>query len=118
MRIRDGECVAIVGASGSGKSTIATLLQRLYEPMSGSITIGGNPIGGMDVRHLRDHVTLVSQNPNLFDMSITDNIRFGDDSLSDEDVCRAARAAHVHDFIITLPQGYDTVLVEDASLVS
>ncbi|KAL0957740.1 hypothetical protein HGRIS_001518 [Hohenbuehelia grisea] len=77
LKIADGECVAIVGASGCGKSTIAALFQRLYEPQSGVIGIGPNELRATDVRHLRQHVSVVSQNPNLFDVSVAENITYG-----------------------------------------
>lgn len=118
MEVADGECVAIVGASGSGKSTIAALLQRLYEPDSGSISIGLNDLASTDVRHLRHHVSVVSQNPNLFDATIAENIRYGNAGVSEVDIRTAAKAAHVHEFIMSLPQGYDTLVGENASLIS
>lgn len=118
LSLSEGECVAIVGASGSGKSTIAALLQRLYEPESGTIYFGHTELREMDVRHLREHVAVVSQDPNLFDATISDNIRYGISKLSQKDVCRAAKAANVHDFIMTLPRGYDTMVGENASLIS
>ncbi|CCM02000.1 uncharacterized protein FIBRA_04074 [Fibroporia radiculosa] len=118
LEIADGECVAVVGSSGSGKSTVAALLQRLYEPECGSITIGHNEVRSTDVRHLRDHVTVVSQHPNLFDTTITENISYGNKSLSFEDVQRAAIAANVHDFIESLPKGYETLVGENAALIS
>ncbi|OBZ76058.1 Multidrug resistance protein 2 [Grifola frondosa] len=118
IEIADSECVAVVGSSGSGKSTIAALLQRLYEPSSGRITIGHYELGSMDVHHLRDHVAVVSQQPNLCDGTIRENIAYGSESLSDADVQQAAKAAHVHDFIESLPKGYDTSIGENASLIS
>ncbi|KAJ8596855.1 hypothetical protein M405DRAFT_804734 [Rhizopogon salebrosus TDB-379] len=122
MRIMDGECVAIVGASGCGKSTVASLLQRLYEPNSGTISVGLNELRATDIKHLRDHVAVVSQSPNLFDASIRENIAYGrvgeDGGMSDADVEQAARAANVHDFVMSLPQGYDTLIGENASLIS
>jgi ATP-binding cassette, subfamily B (MDR/TAP), member 1 len=110
--------VAVVGASGSGKSTIAALLQRLYEPDSGAILFGHSELRDMDVRYLREHVAVVSQDPNLFDASISDNIKYGSRRLSEKDIRRAAKAANVHDFIKTLPRGYDTMVGENASLIS
>lgn len=118
LEIADSECVAIVGASGSGKSTIAALLQRLYEPDSGSIFIGSNEIRSTDITHLREHVAVVSQNPNLFDATVAENISYGNSSLTDSDIRRAAKAANVHDFIMSLPQGYATMVGENASLIS
>jgi len=118
LSIADGECVAVVGSSGSGKSTIAALLQRLYEPSSGSITIGHHPVHHTDVHYLRDHVAVVSQQPNLFDATIAENIAYGTQGLSMEQIQAAARAANVHDFILSLPKGYETLVGENASLIS
>jgi ATP-binding cassette subfamily B (MDR/TAP) protein 1 len=118
MSLTDGECVAIVGASGSGKSTIAALLQRLYEPDAGTISFGRAKLRETDVRHLREYIAVVSQHPNLFDASIAENIRYGKKRLSERDVRRAAKAANVHEFIKTLPEGYETKIGENASLIS
>ncbi|KAF9495161.1 P-loop containing nucleoside triphosphate hydrolase protein [Pleurotus eryngii] len=118
LSIEHGECVAIVGPSGCGKSTIAALLQRLYEPTSGMIAIGLNELRSMNAEHLRHHVSVVSQKANLFDATITENIKYGNESLTDMDVRQAAKAANVHEFIMTLPQGYDTLVGENASLIS
>ncbi|PFH48426.1 hypothetical protein AMATHDRAFT_65547 [Amanita thiersii Skay4041] len=118
LHVAAGECVAIVGPSGSGKSTVAALLQRLYEPSSGVIYIDNTPLHMINVQHLRDHVSVVSQNPNLFDASIAENIRYGNKAITDEDIRHAAQAAHVHEFIVSLPQGYDTPVGENAALIS
>ncbi|PPQ92085.1 hypothetical protein CVT25_008266 [Psilocybe cyanescens] len=118
LRIRAGECVAIVGPSGSGKSTVAALLQRLYEPTAGSVTIGDVDTRLVDVAYLRDHVAVVSQQPHLFDASIADNIRYGHPAISEVDIRYAAKAANIHEFIMGLPQGYDTHVGENAALVS
>lgn len=116
----------MVGSSGSGKSTIAALLQRLYEPTKGEIKIGGKDVQDVDVCWLREHVGVVSQQPNLFDASIADNIRYGSSTtssttspaISDVAIRQAAKAANVHSFIMSLPQGYDTPVGENASLIS
>ncbi|KAJ6632548.1 P-loop containing nucleoside triphosphate hydrolase protein [Mycena sp. CBHHK59/15] len=118
MEVQAGECVAIVGASGSGKSTIAALLQRLYEPTFGAISIGSDSLRSTDVAHLRQQVSIVSQQPNLFDATISENISYGSKTLTYTDVRRAAQMANVHDFIMTLPQGYNTVVGENATLIS
>ena len=118
--IRNGECVAIVGASGSGKSTMGSLLQRLYEPTTGRITVGGHNIRDADSHWLREQVAVVSQIPALFDCTIAENIAYGCEAggVSHEDIERAARDAHLHDFIMSLPKGYDTMIGEKASLLS
>lgn len=118
FQIRSGECVAIVGPSGSGKSTVAALLQRLYEPAYGGVRVDGRPLARIDVRYLRDHVAVVSQHPALFDMSVADNISYGIEKATLDDVIRAARLANVHDFIMSLPDGYRTHLGENAALIS
>ncbi|KAH8833741.1 P-loop containing nucleoside triphosphate hydrolase protein [Flagelloscypha sp. PMI_526] len=112
------ECVAIVGASGSGKSTLAALLQRLYEPDQGMVSVGANDVRSIQVNYLRECIGVVSQNPQLFDASVRENIAYGNDSLSDQDIERAARAANVHDFVQSLPHGYETMVGENASLIS
>ncbi|KAJ7074574.1 P-loop containing nucleoside triphosphate hydrolase protein [Mycena amicta] len=118
LEIQPGECVAIVGASGSGKSTIAALLQRLYEPTFGAISIGLNRLRSTNVIHLREQISVVSQHPTLFDATIAENIAYGSEDLSEENVQRAAEAANVHDFIMSLPQGYQTPVGENATLIS
>ncbi|BGP41853.1 ATP-dependent permease [Rhodotorula kratochvilovae] len=117
--IRPGECVGIVGASGSGKSTIASLLQRLYEPSGGSVLLDNRPLNRTDVRYLRSHVAVVSQHPALFDMTVAENIAYGrPEGVVLSDVVNAAKQAHIHEFIESLPRGYDTPLGENASLIS
>ncbi|KAF8153367.1 P-loop containing nucleoside triphosphate hydrolase protein [Crassisporium funariophilum] len=118
LTIHPSECIAIVGPSGSGKSTLAALLQRLYEPTSGVVSIGGTDVREMDVRWLREHVGVVSQSPNLFDASVSENIRYGSGSVSESDVRVAAKLAKAHEFVMELPEGYDTSLGENASLIS
>ena len=118
MTLTDGEWVAVVGASGSGKSTIAALLQRLYEPNKGTITIGQDLLSAINAQHLRHHVAVVSQNANLFDASIKENIAYGNPFLTDDEIRAAAKAANVHKFIMSLPQGYDTLVGENAALIS
>ncbi|ORY32221.1 P-loop containing nucleoside triphosphate hydrolase protein [Naematelia encephala] len=112
-----GECVAIVGPSGSGKSTIAALLQRLYEPTAGTIRMDKYKLAQADTKWLRNHIAVVSQSANLFDATVAENIAYGSDVPLGE-IHRAAKAAAIHDFIMTLPNGYDTNLGENASLIS
>ncbi|TKY88749.1 hypothetical protein EX895_002380 [Sporisorium graminicola] len=108
-----GECVAIVGASGCGKSTIAALLQRLYEPSTGTVLVDGTPICHLSTTWLREHISIVSQIPALFDLSIADNIAYGANDCNPPEqslVHASARAANADSFISTLPLGYDTTV--------
>ena len=106
-------------ASGSGKSTVAALLQRLYEPSSGTVLLDNRPLNRTDVRYLRQHVAVVSQHPALFDMSVAHNIAYGrPEGCVLSDVVAAAQQAHIHAFVETLPAGYDTSLGDNASLIS
>jgi ATP-binding cassette subfamily B (MDR/TAP) protein 1 len=97
---------------------MAALLQRLYEPTTGSVFIGDTQLRDIEIQHLRDNISVVNQHPNLFDASIYDNIRYGQAGLSNADVQEAAKKAMAHDFIMSLPEGYDTVIGENASLIS
>lgn len=115
---KPGECVAVVGPSGSGKSTIAALLQRLYMPDSGDIRLGDRSLREADVVWLRNHIAVVSQSANLFDATIAENIAYGSPNLPLSEIYRAAEAVNIHDFIQSLPQGYETNLGENASLIS
>lgn len=119
LTINPNECVAIVGASGSGKSTVASLLERLYEPTVGYISINGHRLQHADVVWLREHVSMVSQQPYLFDAPVEENIGYGGSQIySHEKIEQAAREANVHDFIMSLPNGYNTFVGENASLIS
>ncbi len=118
LDLQPGDCVAIVGPSGSGKSTIAALLQRLYEPSFGRISMDRYKLAQADIRWLRDHIAVVSQQANLFDGTVIENIAYGSSNVPKGEIERAARAANVHDFIMSLPHGYETNLGENASLIS
>jgi ATP-binding cassette, subfamily B (MDR/TAP), member 1 len=115
---KEGQSVAIVGSSGSGKSTIAALLQRLYEPSDGTILVGNTDIAATDVTWLREHVSVVSQKPDLFDTTIHENIAYGASEFPFAQVRRAAKAAKVHEFVMSLPKDYNTCVGENASLIS
>ena len=112
LRIKAGEHVGIVGLSGAGKSTLASLLMRFDDIESGTICIDGTDIRAIAQSILRQNIAYVPQEPILFHRTIRENIAYHNDSASDQDVQRAARAAHAHDFITTLPKGYDTVVGE------
>ncbi|RKP09249.1 P-loop containing nucleoside triphosphate hydrolase protein [Thamnocephalis sphaerospora] len=124
LDVEPGQTVALVGSSGSGKSTMVALLERFYNPLSGSIKLNGTPIQDINLRYLRQHIGLVGQEPVLFQASIKQNILWGSSGLdperqpTQEDVEAACRSANVHDFIMTLPEGYDTLVGEKGALLS
>lgn len=109
-----GQKIAIVGTTGSGKTTITNLLNRFYEIESGEILIDSRPVSAIDKQDLRRLVGLVMQETHMFTGTIYDNIRFGNPGISDEECIKAAKTANAHDFITGLPDGYDTVLSNDA----
>jgi subfamily B ATP-binding cassette protein MsbA len=108
LTIRQNERIALVGPSGSGKTTMANLLPRFYDVDSGQIRFNGVPIQEYDLGMLRRSIGIVSQEPTLFNMTIRENIGYGFDDVSDEQIIEAAKAAFAHDFIEGLPDGYDT----------
>ncbi|KIK56442.1 hypothetical protein GYMLUDRAFT_230291 [Collybiopsis luxurians FD-317 M1] len=118
LSIAPGETVAIVGASGCGKSTIAQLIQRLYEPTSGSVQVAEIDTRAMDIHHLRKHVSVVSQQPHLFDASVSENIAYGNASVTEMGIRKAAKAANLHEWVMSLEHGYDTLIGENASQLS
>ncbi|XP_023734425.1 ABC transporter B family member 26, chloroplastic isoform X1 [Lactuca sativa] len=108
------EVVALVGLSGSGKSTIVNLLLRLYEPTSGQILIDGHPLNNMDIKWLRERIGYVGQEPRLFRMDVRSNIAYGcTRDVSEEEIEDAAKQAYAHDFISCLPEGYNTIVDDD-----
>ena len=112
LAIRAGETLALVGPSGAGKSTLFDLLLRFFDPQEGEVLVEGVPIQRLDPADLRRCFALVSQNPALFFGSVEDNLRYGRPDASAAEVEAAARAAHAHEFIERLPQGYQTPLGE------
>jgi ATP-binding cassette, subfamily B, bacterial MsbA len=110
--IEPGETVAVVGSSGVGKSTVVNLLLRFYEPSSGQILFDEYPIRQLKLGYLRSKIGLVLQEPVLFSGTVRENVRYGNPRATEEDIVEAARAANAHDFIATLPQGYDTEIGE------
>jgi ABC-type multidrug transport system fused ATPase/permease subunit len=113
-----GERVALVGPSGAGKSTVAYLLLRFVEPDRGAIQVGDRPLRELSPVDWREQVAWVPQNPYLFYGTVTENIRLAHPGASLEQVRRAARQAHAHEFVEALPQGYDTVIGERGSRLS
>ncbi|MDD3141604.1 MAG: ABC transporter ATP-binding protein [Lachnospiraceae bacterium] len=116
--IKQGQKIAIVGPTGAGKTTMIKLLMRFYDVNSGAILVDGHDLREFDRSELRQLFGMVLQDTWLFHGSIKDNIRYGNLSATDEEVVEAAKAAHVHRFVKTLPKGYDMVLNEEASNVS
>ena len=116
--VKNGEMVAIVGPTGAGKTTMVKLLMRFYELNGGSISIDGKDISKLSKEELRSYFTMVLQDTWLFKGTIMENLRYGRLDATDEEVIEAAKAAHIHHFIKTLPGGYDMELNEDASNIS
>ncbi|RWW01757.1 hypothetical protein GW17_00035185 [Ensete ventricosum] len=108
LKVPAGKTVALVGGSGSGKSTVVALLERFYDPLGGGILLDGVDIRKLQLKWLRSRMGLVSQEPALFATSIKENILFGKEDATMDEVVAAAKAANAHSFISQLPQGYDT----------
>ncbi|AHC52141.1 ABC transporter ATP-binding protein [Sulfolobus acidocaldarius SUSAZ] len=118
INIRPGEKVAIVGKSGSGKSTIAKLLLRFYDVNKGKITIGGVDLKEIDIDYLRRKVAYVPQDVVLFDTTVGYNVAYGSDNVNETDIVRACKTAKIHDEIVRLPFAYDTILGERGTYLS
>lgn len=118
LKVAPGETVAIVGPTGAGKTTLVNLLMRFYEVDSGRITVDGIDITSVPRENLRKEFGMVLQDTWLFGGTIRENIAYGNENATDEDISRAAKMAHADHFIRTLPDGYDTVLNEEASNIS
>ena len=112
LHLEPDRVVALVGPSGAGKSTVAGLLLRLYDPSDGVIRLDGRDLRSVDARWLRTQIGTVAQEPILFSTAVAANIRYGRPEATDEEVEAAARAANAHDFILELPEGYETEVGE------
>ena len=113
-----GKSIALVGPSGSGKTTICSLLPRFYDVNGGSITVDGKDIRGLTLKSLRSQIGMVQQDVYLFDGTIKDNIAYGKPGASDEEIIKAAKCASIHDFIMELPDKYDTYVGERGTRLS
>jgi len=116
--VRAGERVAIVGPSGAGKTTFVNLIPRFYEQQQGQILINGLDVRDYTLATLRRNIAMVSQDAFLFNISVRENIAYGQTSISEDDVRAAARAAYANDFIEALPDGYDSVVGERGTKLS
>lgn len=118
VRFEGGKMTALVGPSGSGKSTIINLMMRLYDPQNGTVEINGMDLRDVSFASLREHVSYVGQETFLFSGTVRHNISVGRDNATEEEIIAAAQAANAHDFIIKMPNGYDTRLGENGSGLS
>jgi ATP-binding cassette subfamily B protein len=118
LTIRPGETVALVGPSGAGKTSVIQLIQRFYDPDAGRITLDGVSLSDMARHEFRRDLALVPQDPVIFAASARDNIRFGRLDATEAEIEAAARAANAHDFILRLPEGYDTYVGERGVMLS
>jgi ABC-type multidrug transport system fused ATPase/permease subunit len=115
---KPGEVVALVGLTGAGKTTLVSLIPRFYDPTVGRVTIDGVDVRQYRVRSLREKIAIVLQDPVLFAGTIADNLRYGRLDATDEEVEQAARAAHAHEFIARLPNGYQTEIAQAGGSLS
>jgi len=118
LAVKRGETLALVGPSGGGKSTTIQLIERFYDPISGTIDFEGTPMKELNIQFLRDQFGLVGQEPILFNTTIAENIRYGCQSASREEIEDAARKSNAHNFIMSFPDGYDTDVGERGTQVS
>jgi subfamily B ATP-binding cassette protein MsbA len=118
LLVQPGQRAALVGATGSGKSTLIALIPRLYDVTAGQVGIDGHDVRGLTVQSLRAQVSLVLQDPVLFHGTIADNIAYGLPGATEEEIVRASKTAHAHDFIMRLPEGYATLVGERGDTLS
>ncbi|WP_035240195.1 ABC transporter ATP-binding protein [Desulfobacter vibrioformis] len=118
LKAAPGETLALVGMSGGGKTSLVNLIPRLYDVTGGCVSVGGHDVRDLTIASLRDHISIVTQEPILFNETVRDNIRYGKMDADDDAVEAAAKSAFAHDFICGFPRGYDTVIGELGSRLS
>ncbi len=118
LKVAPGEVLALVGMSGGGKTSLVNLVPRLYDVSKGAVRISGKDVKDLSIKSLRDHISIVTQEPILFNESVRDNIRYGRMDATDTEIETAARSAFAHDFIQGFPKGFDTIIGELGSRLS
>uniref|UniRef100_A0A8C8FDU0 ATP-binding cassette, sub-family B (MDR/TAP), member 4 n=1 Tax=Oncorhynchus tshawytscha TaxID=74940 RepID=A0A8C8FDU0_ONCTS len=118
LSVRSGQTIALVGSSGCGKSTTVQLLQRFYDPQDGSVCVDGHDVRSLNVRFLREMIGVVSQEPILFATTIAENIRYGRPDVTHQEIEQAAREANAYDFIMTLPDKFETLVGDRGTQMS
>ena len=118
LKVKSGQTVALVGNSGCGKSTTVQLMQRLYDPLDGMVSIDGQDIRTINVRYLREIIGVVSQEPVLFATTIAENIRYGREDVTMDEIEKAVKEANAYDFIMKLPHQFDTLVGERGAQLS
>lgn len=118
LSVKSGQTIALVGSSGCGKSTTVQLLQRFYDPQEGSVSIDGHDIRSLNIRYLREMIGVVSQEPILFATTITENIRYGRPDVTHEEIVKATKEANAYDFIMNLPDKFETLVGDRGTQMS
>ena len=118
LRIHPGETIGIIGETGSSKSTLVSMIPRLYDVTSGAVRVAGHNVKSYDLKTLRDNVAMVLQKNVLFTGTVKDNLKWGNENATDEQVVAAAKIAHADDFIREMPDGYDTMIEQGGNNVS
>jgi ABC-type multidrug transport system fused ATPase/permease subunit len=118
LAIESGKTIALVGGSGSGKSTVVSLLLRYYDVLSGEVNLEKVNVNNWNLDYLRSKMAIVGQEPILFDLTIGENISYGKEGCSQEEIEAAAKDANIHNFIVSLPKGYDTPVGERGTQLS
>jgi ATP-binding cassette subfamily B protein/subfamily B ATP-binding cassette protein MsbA len=118
LEVAPGQTLALVGATGAGKSTLVSLVPRFFDPWAGRVTVDGQDVRNVQLKSLRRNVALVLQEPFLFPISVAENIAYGSPQATSEQIEAAARAANAHEFIERLPEGYQTIIGERGATLS
>ncbi|XP_077115094.1 ATP-dependent translocase ABCB1-like [Ranitomeya variabilis] len=118
LKVEAGKTIALVGSSGCGKSTTIQLLQRFYDPLAGQVTVDGHDVRSLNVKWLRENIGVVSQEPVLFGTTIRENIRYGRENVTEDEIIQATKEANAFDFISKLPDGLDTMVGERGAQLS